>query len=388
MPDSQQEKIQLYDYQLPDLGTIPGTPITFLQHVMKIVFFIFSLSFLTGLVIAFTITFDTTIDANGILEPKIVIPVRSNQTGIIQQINTSTGAIVQKGQIIARLDSLSFENQLIKIESEYQSKKYDYQKTIQVIDVQRQQEVELLLDAKAKLIRSKAQFRNSLLQYGFNAYDDSFSAHYKVGTHTGIDIALSDISSAEAVIRYHTSKIEEIDLNLLNIQKELSELKQLEKQITILNEVTRQLTIFSPVSGVVLTENVERLNGSLIREGDPLIEIGGLDYWRVNLFLNDQEIHEIKTGDLVSISIKALPFMKYGFFSGRVVSIASEPVSAEQTKFIGLFRVTIDIDSLSLNSVIRGKLRRGYNVEGKIKTGSGRIIDFIWKELKNSRASL
>lgn len=386
MLDPNQNNAQSIIQQLPNLGIISSVPITFIQKAVKIVFFIFLLLFITGLIVVFTLSLDTTVKAKGVLEPKVIIQLRTNQSGIIQRVNTSTGAIVQTGQMIAQLDSLSFESQLVKIETDYRSKKLDYQKIKKGIDFQRQQEIEQLSDAKARLIKARAQYRNSLVQYGYNTDNDSFTVHYKIGTHIGIDIAMSDVVSAEALVRYHTSKFEEIDLDRMNIQKEFLELQELKKQLTILQKQRHHLTIVSPISGIVLTERVDQLVTSFVHEGYPLIEIGALGQWRADLYVNEQGICDIQNGDSAQIEIKALPSMDYGFIPGRVTSIASEPTIAEgkvDLKFDGLYRVTIDIDLSNLNSIIQNKLRRGYNVEGNIKTGSRRIIDFIFKIIKN-----
>jgi multidrug resistance efflux pump len=148
-----------------------------------------------------------------------------------------------------------------------------------------------------------------------------------------------------------------------------------------------QLTIVSPIRGIVLTQNPDLRIGSFINKEEDLLELGSLDGRMVILFLGEEAVHEISVGDSANIELKPSSGENVGLLQGNVASISSKPMNSESEvnrKYIGFYRVTVNLDSLSIISSIRSNLQLGYDIEGKIKTGPRRIIDFIWIKMKNN----
>jgi hypothetical protein len=108
----------------------------------------------------------------------------------------------------------------------------------------------------------------------------------------------------------------------------------------------------------------------------------------VTLSVAERSMREIHVGDSVKVEIPALRLLDRRLISGRVRSVAREPVGAGVNPATrgalagpptatGLYRIVADLDGASLTRIGIGRLRKGYSVEAKIITRSGRIIGLV-----------
>jgi hypothetical protein len=140
---------------------------------------------------------------------------------------------------------------------------------------------------------------------------------------------------------------------------------------------------------VVLTEQIERLGGSYVREGELLLEVADLDEWRVNLYVAERDVHKIRMGDSVKVEVQAFNAEDEDRLRGSVVFVAPEPIAPAQTAQgtaaptagVGLYRVVAQLNQKQLAEMGIEKFRRGYTVQGQIITRSGRIITLLWDYL-------
>lgn len=378
--------------QLPNLEHINNTGTRLINRAVSVTLLSLASLFAIGLVVAFVVEIDITIKGNGTLEPAAIWTVHSQEAGIIKEVFVSTGDTVSVGQKLVRLDSLTLENMLIQLQSDLALKRIEHQRTKSLAKLEDVQQADLLAQANAELIKAKAAYRRSLTEHGFKDSSDSIASSYAVGKHVGIDIALSEVLAAEAEVRYNNTRAQLLEVNQLNIEKQRIELEQLEKQIYIMKERLGRLMITSSASGIVLTEQLKRLIGSYVREGEILLEIANPDQWQVRLNIKEQDVHRVHLGDVVKAEVQAFRSLDNDLLYGRVVSVGSEPISPDNKvnpAFAGLYRVTAVLNNRQVDSLSREKLKRGYSVRGMVITKSGKIIKLLWNHLKGkSRISL
>ncbi|MBV9109146.1 MAG: efflux RND transporter periplasmic adaptor subunit, partial [Gemmatimonadetes bacterium] len=181
------------------------------------------------------------------------------------------------------------------------------------------------------------------------------------------------------------------ELSRFDREKLDTQMDQLRAQISALRARLAQLAIAAPVDGVVLTEQLQRLNGAFVREGEQLMELGDIQKWQVQLNVPERDVHKIRLGDSVKVELPAFDESERRRLGGRVEYIAPEPLSAQGSGDpggaapapvpSGFYRVTATLDRKQLEKMGIDKFRRGYTVQGNVITRSGRIMTLLWNYL-------
>jgi HlyD family secretion protein len=105
-------------------------------------------------------------------------------------------------------------------------------------------------------------------------------------------------------------------------------------------------TLTSPISGVVLSENVEP--GEYVMSGTPVVTIGDLEHPWVRVYINETDLGRVKVGQAARVTTDTYPSK---IFEGRVSFIASEAeftpkqVQTEKERVKLVFRVKITVSN-------------------------------------------
>lgn len=126
-------------------------------------------------------------------------------------------------------------------------------------------------------------------------------------------------------------------------------------------------TLASPLSGLVLSENVER--GEYVVPGVPVVTVGDLENVWLRAYVNETDLGRVKAGQPVCVTTDTYPGKVY---EGRLSFIASEaeftPKSVQTTeeRVKLVYRVKIDIPNPQL------ELKPGMPADADIWIGDGR----------------
>ncbi len=163
-----------------------------------------------------------------------------------------------------------------------------------------------------------------------------------------------------------------------------AELELLEQSARAVEERLRRLTILAPAAGVVLTEELDRLVGQNVAEGQLLFEIGSAEAWKAVLEVPEREIDPIRLGDPVKLSIPAIADTGSWLpesLPATVTFIGSEPTGAS-TPSRSLYRIYAELDTAGIDLERRARFRRGMTVEAHVVTRSARAIDLLMRHFK------
>lgn len=122
----------------------------------------------------------------------------------------------------------------------------------------------------------------------------------------------------------------------------------------------------APISGVVLSENVEP--GEYVAPGTPVVTIGDLENVWLRAYINETDLGRVKVGQKVRITTDTYPGKVY---DGRVSFIASEAeftpknVQTEKERVKLVYRVKVDIPNPHM------ELKPGMPADGAILLGQG-----------------
>ena len=187
---------------------------------------------------------------------------------------------------------------------------------------------EELLDARGQVAVARAYYNNAL------DYLDSLRTGEQslqvVAARTAVEQAESGVAQAEA-----------------NLARAKAGLRILEVQI-------EKTVVYAPVSGVVLTRNLEV--GETIAAGGPVIIIGQLEVVKLVVYVPEDRYGEIKLGQEVAITVDSFPGEE---FIGSVIHIS------EQAEFTPRNVQTVD----SRKSTVYAVEIQVSNPEGKLKPG-------------------
>jgi len=232
------------------------------------------------------------------------IAVSAKMMGRIEQLYVEEGDTVQKGMLLAELDSTDLTAQKVQAEAaveqaqttlvQAQAQYGYYKENLKVLKVN-------LDRSKDDFDRGKTQFSGGVItQERYEHLQKSYeaaSATYQAATKQ-LQVVQSQIESAKAAINTAKSRIGVIEASLDNTK------------------------LYAPISGVIAKRWL--LKGDMAQPGQSVVTISDdHDYW-ITVYLEETRIGEIKDKQPAQFTIDAFPGVT---FSGKVFYIGSNTAS-------------------------------------------------------------
>jgi multidrug resistance efflux pump len=369
----------------------------FVKRAVSFTLGIIALVVLIGLVVSMVVSMDVTVKSAGVLEPVNIWPIRAEAAGPVREVLVQSGDTVKPGDVVIRLDALALETQLAQLEAQYRAAQIDRARSVAGTPLERQQQTQRLANAQARLTRARAVLVQRMVEYGFGNNADSLLSVWRAGQHVMLDQAVGDVRGAEADIRLNAAETDMLTLRGFDEQRADTEMDRLRAQIREVRERITRTTITAPSGGVVLTEQLEKLSGSWIREGETLLEVGEVGEWRVTMLVPERDVNKISVGDRVRLEVQAFDQRERRQLEGLVSHVAAEPAGASPAgsgdaaqaggassgggSGPGLYRVVASMDRTQVQREELDRFRRGYSVQANVITRSGRIAELGWAYL-------
>jgi multidrug resistance efflux pump len=384
--------------RLPDLGDEGQPGGRFVKRAVTMVLGVIALLFLMAVVVSMVVSMDVTVKSAGVLEPVNVWPIRAEAAGPIREVLVKSGDTVKAGDVVIRLDALALETQLAQLEAQFRAARLERERSVAGTPVERRQQAQRLANAEARLTRSRAMLVQRMVEYGFGSNPDSLLRVYRIGQHVMLDQAVGDVRGAEADIRLNAAETDMLSLRQYDERRFDTEMDRLQAQIREARERISRTSIVAPSGGVVLTEQLERLPGAFVREGETLMEVGEVGEWRVTMLVPERDVHKIKVGDRVRLEVQAFGQRERRQLEGLVAHVAAEPAGASPAgsgdatsggapkgggSGPGLYRVVASLDRGQVQREELDRFRRGYSVQANVVTRSGRIAELGWGYLRD-----
>lgn len=371
--------------RLPELGEDRAPGARLVRRTVTLTLATLAALVLGAVAVASLVSMKVTVKAGGVLEPVRVWPVRAREAGMVGEVLVSTGDRVRAGQTVARLDALQLESSLAELRSQLRAAELDELRAASAAPVEARQQSERVAQAGARVVTARASLRQRMVEYDMGGNVDSLLAGYQPGRHVGVDLAVAELRSAEAEVRLSSAQREILGLGRYDRERKHAERDQLAARIHAAEARISRLVLDAPATGVVLTDQIERLPGSYVREGELLLEVADLDAWRVSLYVGERDVQRIRVGDSVRVRVQAFGAERRDDLRGSVSYVSPEPLAggggaAAQPQGgaapagPGLYRVLVRLDQRQLARMGIHRFRRGYTAEGQVVTRSGRVI--------------
>lgn len=264
------------------------------------------------------------------------IEVSFKIAGRVDKRLVDEGDMVQAGQLIAVLDTSEWIHEVELKQADVAAAEANL---LELVHGYLPQEI-----ARADAQRETAKANLTLQEADFQRQQQLFQQQV---------ISTREFESSQALYDKAKAQFRESSeyYNLLNNGTRVEKISQAEallqqaKQSLVISEIRLGYTnLYSPISGYVLSKNVE--GGEYVSQGTPIVTIGNLDNVWVRAYINETELGLIKLGQKVNVKTDTYPDKIY---PGSISFISSQaeftPKNVQtQTERVKLvYRVKIEL---------------------------------------------
>lgn len=253
------------------------------------------------------------VEATGTIEPVNTVDIGSQVSGLINEIYVDYNSEVQKGQLLAQIDTSLFEAQL-------------------------QQSLANINNAKATLDKNKA-----ILEYDtktYNRYKNLYARNL---------ISKNDLDSAESAYKSDIAQVAAAKAAIM----------QAEANYATASANMRYTKIISPVNGIVISKEVEVGQTVAASFQTPtLFQVAeDLTKMRIETSVSEADIGKVKEGQEVEYTLDGYPD---SIFKGKVTQVRLSPTTESN---VVTYTVIIEVENNE------GKLMPGMTANVSIITG-------------------
>lgn len=153
--------------------------------------------------------------------------------------------------------------------------------------------------------------------------------------------------------------------NLAQLQIALAQTRQAAAQRQLSETMIERSQIRAPFKGVIVSGDLSQQLGAAVKKGQVLYEIAPLDFYRIILEVEEQDIPYVSVGQRGQLIVAAMPDRLFPFAVSLITPVS---VAKEGRNY---FRVEATLDEHS------DKLRPGMEGVAKVETGN-RALVWIW----------
>jgi len=367
--------------------------------------------------------------------------VQALEAGIVGSIEVRKGDIVQKDDVLIRIDDTSFSSQLgelkqqksaLLIERErvtaeaslseefsvsttlfkehetsavaeeqvFISRRGQLLNELQVLDTRLAQKkfelgeviaLERKLNASLEPLAKEAELTERLVRRGVVPEIDLLRLQSRLAEITGdLDINKSSQPRLEAGISEAEKLIQTTKNNYITTARE--RLARIEAELAVIGETMRAATdrvqrteLRAPVNGIVNKVNITTI-GSVIQSGKDIMEIVPIDDGlMIEAKIRPQDVAFLKPQEKASVKLTAYDYLIYGDLKGRVFRISADTITDPEGE--EFYEVIIRTDKNVLEA--GGKeypIIPGMVASVDIKTGTNSVLSYLLKPILRARA--
>jgi adhesin transport system membrane fusion protein len=362
---------------------------------------------LVGLIVFFIWAYFAILDEVTVGTGKVTPSSRAQQIetfdgGVIKELLVQEGSIVDKGQILARLDPTRFQSNYGEAASRVLTLKASSERLraeLTGADLQFSADVMKAPDVVARerqLYQSRRQNLDetvSNLQQSLKLVNQELSMTEPLvakGAAGQVEVIrlrrqASDIRGKidEAKNQYAVRAREEQVKNNGDLDAEMQVMAGKEDQVT-------RSELFSPVHGIVKDIQVTTVGG-VLQPGGKLMEIVPIeDQLLIETRINPRDIAYIRPGLAATVKITAYDSSIYGNLNGKVETVSPDTLQDEVKRDQFYYRVYVRTDRATLTNKSGREfpIVPGMVASVEIKTGQKSVLDYIIKPLNKVKESL
>lgn len=276
-----------------------------------------------------------TISASGSLGALTTVEVGSQISGIILNLYADYNDVVKSGQLLAQLDSSTYDAQVQQAKANLENAKAA-EKTS---DAQIKNLAASMLNAKAEVLVSKANIRKAEVavedaERNFKRIKELFerklvSASDKDQAKTNLDSQKASLEAVKA--QFQSSQARELSI-VAQIEAEKSQkdgagarVRQMEAQLNIAQINLNRTRIYSPIDGVVISREVDvgQTVAASLQAPRLFIIAQDLKEMEIDTAVDEADIGQVKDGQKTTFSVDAY---RNKTFEGAIAQVRLSPI--------------------------------------------------------------
>ena len=340
---------------------------------------------------------DVTVKGHGHVQPIKRSVVKSRRPGLIKTVLVQHGQDVRQGDLLLTMDDTDLRNELEQIENEL--KLNELRRVALPAELKRERAVLETEIAQAEVDYETEKLHMEKIRKEFEIYHEILPYHvdgdfkHPVEKLIPIRVHKTRLRRAEVEIEHSKRRLAALD----NRKEELNTLKQQYRNLQIkrrlLETHLKHMKIHAPVSGTVLTRDLDKRVGDRIAAGEAILELAELSGWQAQVMIQEVDIPKVNVGQMVRLYVNAFPHMEYKIFEGIVSDVPGKPESAAPvgagiaplgiTAAVYPVKVQVNDPNITVGDKVYS-LKYGMGVEAKIVTERGPIVELLWKKFLKS----
>lgn len=328
--------------------------------------------------------------------------IQSMEGGILEQLNVSEGALVERGQILAQLDPVKNQSNVgesaakyraalasvNRLQAEVSEKPLTFDPSLQAFPELIRAETELYQTRRKGLAETLDGIQSSLnLVRSELAITENLA---KIGASSRVEVLRLTRQRSELELKATEARSDYMVRAREDLAKANAEAQMLEAVIRGRTDSLSRLTLRSPVRGIVKDIEVSTIGGVIAPNGQ-VMQIVPLDeQLLIETRISPRDIAFIHPGQAAKVKITAYDYSIYGSLDGEVVTISPDTIQDEAKPEIFYYRVFIRTasDELRNKAGKRFAIVPGMIATVDIRTGEKTVLDYLIKPLNRAREAL
>lgn len=328
--------------------------------------------------------------------------IQSMEGGILEQLNVTEGALVERGQILAQLDPVKNQSNVgesaakyraalasvNRLQAEVSEKPLAFDTSLQEFPDLIRAETELYQTRRKGLAETLDGIQSSLkLVRSELAITENLA---KIGASSRVEVLRLTRQRSELELKATEARSDYMVRAREDLAKANAEAQMLEAVIRGRTDSLSRLTLRSPVRGIVKDIEVSTIGGVIAPNGQ-VMQIVPLDeQLLIETRISPRDIAFIHPGQAAKVKITAYDYSIYGSLDGEVVTISPDTIQDEAKPEIFYYRVFIRTSSDELRNKAgkRFAIVPGMIATVDIRTGEKTVLDYLIKPLNRAREAL
>lgn len=341
---------------------------------------------------------DQIVRGSGKLVPTSNTQVIQNlEGGIISELLVWEGKIVEKGEVLARLNDKRFKGAYEELQTEIISLEARLERLQAEID----EKDELLLpkhywenapqvaSSEVQLFKAKTtEFKNARdgLKRAIKLHSREVNLLQKsVNRRIAPEIDLIKASQSETDVRSQLSALE-TEYSLTRAQQyseTLTELNKVRANLEIRKDQLARTVLRSPSRAIVNKVLITTIGG-VAPPGEPILELTPLDdELRIEAEVLPKDIALVFPGMSATIKLTAYDYTVYGSFKGKVMHVSADTFEKPNVRDSEpYYKVLIKLDTLAPTAKLEEvEIRPGMLAEAELQVGKQTVLSYLVKPL-------
>ena len=333
-----------------------------------------------GLIWLGTAKTDQIIQTNGFLEPNDRLrSVKIPEKGIIKDLLIKEGQLVQKGQVLLKLDTDLLDINLLTTSNALEIKK-------QILD---ERELELnqtreSFDIKIEKTKKSIEIEENILNKIESILKDGAISEMEY-----LEQKVKLIKLQSQLNEFDSDKIRKLSLLKQSIKDLNMQISDLQSKLSEIKKIRKINHIESPINGFI--HDLKSFGeGYVANSTETILKIVPQDNLIAIVDINTSDIGFVKIGKEVDLSIDSFPAKDFGSMKGNISQISSSALEPNDTNRNPHFKAKVVLESQKLETKkgIKLNLVPGMSLSASIKLRKATYLDLLLGTFKDKTKSL